>query len=122
MKRFKRSKMNAVSLMVVLCMLLVMTATACSSDSPKTASSPKGGNNQTAETSAPENTADPEMEPEQGAKLMVWEAKEQLEYMKGVAADFEKKYGVPVTVEELAGGDQGDGWLPMVHPSLQPMC
>lgn len=107
MKRFKRSKMNAVSLMVVLCMLLVMTTTACSSNSPNTAPSPKGGNNQTAETSAPENTADPEMEPEQGAKLMVWEAKEQLEYMKGVAADFEKKYGVPVTVEELAGGDQG---------------
>ncbi|CQR58271.1 sugar ABC transporter substrate-binding protein [Paenibacillus riograndensis] len=107
MKRFKRSKMNAVSKIVVLCMLLVMTATACSSNSPNTAPSPKGGNNQTAETSAPENTADPEMEPEQGAKLMVWEAKEQLEYMKGVAADFEKKYGVPVNVEELAGGDQG---------------
>ncbi|WP_025709393.1 sugar ABC transporter substrate-binding protein [Paenibacillus graminis] len=107
MKRFKHSKMNAVSLMVVLCMLLVLTATACSSGSPNTASSPKSGNNQPAESSAPENTADPEMEPEQGAKLMVWEAKEQLDYMKEVAADFEKKYGVPVTVEELAGGDQG---------------
>ncbi|MNO19934.1 Cyclodextrin-binding protein precursor [compost metagenome] len=107
MKRSRYSKMKAVSTVLSLCMLLVLTATACSSNNPSNTSVPNAGNNQPAGTSAPENAADPKMEPEQGAKLMVWEAKEQLEYMKVVAADFEKKYGVPVTVEELAGGDQG---------------
>lgn len=65
-----------------------------------------GGTTNETNTSG-ENTTDEEMKPEAGAKLMVWEAKEQLEYMKQVAADFEKEYGVPVTVEEMAGGDQG---------------
>ncbi|MBB6634723.1 maltose ABC transporter substrate-binding protein [Cohnella thailandensis] len=47
------------------------------------------------------------LEPEPGAKLVVWEANEQVEYMKAVAKEFETKYGVPVTVEVVAGGDQG---------------
>lgn len=53
------------------------------------------------------NPAEEELKPEAGAELTVWEAKEQVEYMKQLAADFEKEYGVPVKVEEMAGGDQG---------------
>lgn len=48
-----------------------------------------------------------EIVPEDGAKLVIWEAKEQLEYMQQVGAAFEAEFGVPVTVEEVAGGDQG---------------
>ncbi|WP_256719028.1 maltose ABC transporter substrate-binding protein [Paenibacillus odorifer] len=116
MKKSKRSKMQAVTFSLVLCLLLTLTVTACGSGNGNSASKPNsspnsavnepGGTTNETNTSG-ENTTDEEMKPEAGAKLMVWEAKEQLEYMKQIAADFEKEYGVPVTVEEMAGGDQG---------------
>ncbi|OMD56918.1 maltose ABC transporter substrate-binding protein [Paenibacillus odorifer] len=108
--------MQAVTFSLVLCLLLTLTVTACGSGNGNSASKPNsspnsavnepGGTTNETNTSG-ENTTDEEMKPEAGAKLMVWEAKEQLEYMKQVAVDFEKEYGVPVTVEEMAGGDQG---------------
>ncbi|THF80282.1 sugar ABC transporter substrate-binding protein [Cohnella fermenti] len=56
---------------------------------------------------SPAAEEEPGLEPEPGAKLVVWEASEQVEYMKQVGAAFEAKYGVPVAVEVVAGGDQG---------------
>lgn len=107
MKRGKHPKLQALTLGLVLCLLTALTITGCGSGKGNSGSSAGNGLNQTVDTPAEENSADTEMEPEQGAKLMVWEAKEQLAYMKELAADFEAEYGVPVSVEELAGGDQG---------------
>ncbi|MNO30269.1 Cyclodextrin-binding protein precursor [compost metagenome] len=106
MKKSKRNKMQAVTFSLVLCLLLTLTVTACSSGNGNSTSNPNSSPN-SAVNEPGGTTNDEEMKPEAGAKLMVWEAKEQLEYMKQVAADFEKEYGVPVTVEEMAGGDQG---------------
>lgn len=111
MKKSKRSKMQAVTFSLVLCLLLGLTVTACSSGNGNSTSnpnsSPNSAVNEPGGATSETNTAEEEMKPEAGAKLMVWEAKEQLDYMKQIAADFEKEYGVPVTVEEMAGGDQG---------------
>ncbi|WDC85226.1 maltose ABC transporter substrate-binding protein [Caloramator sp. mosi_1] len=47
------------------------------------------------------NTAN-ELKPEDGAKLVVWESEgPEGEYIKYVAAEFEKKYGVPVKYEPV---------------------
>jgi len=73
---------------------------------PSAGASPSAAASSTA--SAPAGEGEEEaLEPEAGAKLKVWEAKEQIPYMKEVAAAFEKEYGIPVTLEEVAGGDQG---------------
>lgn len=84
------------------------------------ACSGNGGNNAgqsptasgTPQASAPSSASadtgeDEALTPEPGAKLKVWEATEQMDYMKEVGAAFEKEYGVPVTFEVVAGGDQG---------------
>ncbi|RUS43924.1 maltose ABC transporter substrate-binding protein [Cohnella sp. AR92] len=59
------------------------------------------------EQAAPSGDEGADLQPEPGAKLVVWEANEQVEYMKELGKEFEAKYGVPVTVEVVAGGDQG---------------
>ncbi len=97
----------------MLCALLLAALTACGggdgngnkgSASPSANESPSAA----AESSAPSDDGGEEaLEPEAGAKLKVWEAKEQMPYMQELAAAFEQEYGVPVTLEEVAGGDQG---------------
>ncbi|MFC4601441.1 sugar ABC transporter substrate-binding protein [Cohnella hongkongensis] len=90
-----------------LCALLIAALTACGGGdgaSPAPSESPSA----TAQGSAPPTEAEEApLEPEAGAKLKVWESKEQIPYMQELAAAFEREYGVPVTLEEVAGGDQG---------------
>lgn len=84
-------------------MLLAMTA--CSGNgggNPPGSTGPENAVGTNGESAEEEQFA-----PEEGAKLVVWEAKEQLEYMRQLAHAFEAEYGIPVTVEELAGGQQG---------------
>lgn len=111
MKKSKRSKMQAVSFSLVLSLLLALTVTACGSGNGNSTAQPNSNPNSTVNepggTTNEKNPAEEELKPEAGAELTVWEAKEQVEYMKQLAADFEKEYGVPVKVEEMAGGDQG---------------
>ncbi|CAH8772361.1 sugar ABC transporter substrate-binding protein [Paenibacillus dendritiformis] len=46
------------------------------------------------------------LQPEKGAKLLVWESKgPELDFLKAVAEDFEKEYGVNVTVEAVPAID-----------------
>lgn len=111
MKKSKRSKMQAVSFSLVLSLLLALTVTACGSGNGNSTAQPNSSPNSTVNepggTTNETNPAEEELKPEAGAELTVWEAKEQVEYMKQLAADFEKEYGVPVKIEEMAGGDQG---------------
>jgi arabinogalactan oligomer / maltooligosaccharide transport system substrate-binding protein len=106
----KRWSLLAVSLMLVILLAACggngggnggNDANGSAADNPAAAN----GNNGTGSDNA--GAEDQELQPEPGAKLMVWEAKEQQDYMRIIAQDFEAKYGIPVTVEELAGGDQG---------------
>lgn len=82
-----------------------------SSSGGNSGSEPTGGSSATAsqggDQAGSSGEGEDELKPESGAKLVVWEAQEQLEYMKEIGQQFEAKYGVPVTVEVVAGGDQG---------------
>jgi len=96
----------------LLCALLLTALAACGggNDEGEAVSSPSGSAQESpAASPAGEEGAGEEeaLQPEAGATLKVWEAKEQIPYMQELAAAFEKEYGVPVTIEELAGGDQG---------------
>jgi arabinogalactan oligomer/maltooligosaccharide transport system substrate-binding protein len=53
-----------------------------------------------------ENAADDDLKPEEGATLVVWEDKEHRAHMEALAKGFTEKYGVPVKVDEVGGGDQ----------------
>lgn len=88
--------------------ILVSALAACNSSG-----TPSNGGNETAAPNTGTNggnttvEGDDELAPEKGAKLVVWEAQEQQAYMQEVGKAFEEKYGVPVTVEVVPGGDQG---------------
>lgn len=58
-----------------------------------------------AKTSAPDPSA-PELKPEDGAKLVVWESKDERAYTDAVIKAFTEKYGVEVTLEEVNPTDQ----------------
>ncbi|REK74921.1 maltose ABC transporter substrate-binding protein [Paenibacillus paeoniae] len=75
----------------------------------------KGGNTGTntpsnPATNAPTNNAggedDEELAPEPGAKLLVWESKEERPFVEAIAKEFTEKYGVEIKFEELGAGDQ----------------
>lgn len=83
---------------------MALSITACGAkpaaqDTPKPADPPK------AETPAPGNNA-PELTPEEGAKLVVWESRDERAYTDAVIKEFTEKYGVEVTLEELSPTDQ----------------
>jgi arabinogalactan oligomer / maltooligosaccharide transport system substrate-binding protein len=46
------------------------------------------------------------LQPEEGAKLVIWEdGEDRVQYMKYVAEKFKEKYGVEVEIKEVFGGD-----------------
>lgn len=51
-------------------------------------------------------TATPEVKPEDGAKLVIWESKDERSFTDEIAKQFTAKYNVPVKVEEVAPTDQ----------------
>jgi arabinogalactan oligomer/maltooligosaccharide transport system substrate-binding protein len=86
----------------VLSLLLALTFTASLS-----ACGNKNADKKVEETK-PEvtETAKAELKPEEGATLVVWESQgPEGEFMKFVNAEFEKKYGVKVTYEEVGAVD-----------------
>ncbi|WP_028560131.1 sugar ABC transporter substrate-binding protein [Paenibacillus pinihumi] len=44
--------------------------------------------------------------PEPGAKLLVWESKEERPFVEAIAKEFTAKYGIEVKFEEVSAGDQ----------------
>ncbi|WP_020619595.1 maltose ABC transporter substrate-binding protein [Paenibacillus daejeonensis] len=107
----QKKKNASLQTMLMLCLSATLVLSACSNNGGGSNNPVNGGTNtppagtvNNGETNDPE---DEELAPEEGAELVVWESKEQLEYMRILAADFEAEYGVPVTIEELAGGEQG---------------
>ncbi|MCR2806679.1 sugar ABC transporter substrate-binding protein [Paenibacillus soyae] len=97
----KKNKTKGIALLTLL-LLLAVVAGACSGTGASNA-----GNAVPADSAGAENDGSEELAPEKGAKLVVWEAQEQVAYMEKVGKAFEEAYGVPVTVETVAGGDQG---------------
>ncbi|RUT31714.1 maltose ABC transporter substrate-binding protein [Paenibacillus zeisoli] len=60
------------------------------------------GTAKTTETTA----ATTEVKPEDGAKLVIWESKDERSFTDEIAKQFTAKYNVPVKVEEVAPTDQ----------------
>ncbi|MEK0314909.1 sugar ABC transporter substrate-binding protein [Cohnella sp. 56] len=111
-KEMPTSKRNAGKWGGLVLLSLALAATGCSSNKSENGSGASASAPSQTESAAPSSasasaSAEDEVKPEAGAKLVVWEAKEQQAYMKELATAFEKEYGVPVTIEEMAGGDQG---------------
>ncbi|WP_307719162.1 sugar ABC transporter substrate-binding protein [Paenibacillus agaridevorans] len=105
----KRARKTSWGMLLMGLALAVMMA-ACSNNGGGNGAGTASPGNTGVNSGTPEETGgneDEEIAPEEGAKLVVWEAKEQLAYMQQVGAAFEEQFGVPVTVEEVAGGDQG---------------
>lgn len=84
---------------------LAFSITACGGNSPAPAAEAPAENPPAQETPA-ENTEAPELKPEEGAKLIVWESRDERAYTDAVAKEFTEKYGVEVTIEELSPTDQ----------------
>lgn len=86
-------KKRLLSLMVITTMLFGLTA--CGSKPAATTEQP-----------AEEAATTGGLQPEEGASLVVWESTgPENEFMKMVAEEFTKKYGVQVTVEEVGAVD-----------------
>lgn len=47
-----------------------------------------------------------ELEPEEGATLLIWESKEERPFVEAIAKEFTEKYGVEIKFEEVGAGDQ----------------
>ncbi|CAM2999834.1 maltose ABC transporter substrate-binding protein [Paenibacillus sediminis] len=97
-------KFNKIAVLLAV-FSLVFALTACGSS--KTAETPAATETKTAQsTDAATTTTDDAIKPEEGAKLTVWESKEERAYTDQIAQEFTAKYGVPVTVEEVSPTDQ----------------
>ncbi|OMF37816.1 maltose ABC transporter substrate-binding protein [Paenibacillus sp. FSL H8-0548] len=53
-----------------------------------------------------EAAAEEEIKPEDGAKLLVWESKEERPFVEAIAKEFTDKYGIEVKFEEVGAADQ----------------
>lgn len=121
MKKSRRSKMQTVSFSLVLSLLLALTVTACSSGNGNSTaepnSSPNSAVNEPGGTTNQTDPAEEELKPEAGAKLMVWEAKEQVEYMKQLAADFEKNTAFQSRLKSWRVEIRVQGWQRTARPN-----
>ncbi|WP_223068014.1 sugar ABC transporter substrate-binding protein [Paenibacillus caui] len=83
-------------------MAFALSACGSSGNAPTTASEPASEqtNNQ------PSGTGTEEIQPEPGAKLIVWEGKEEQPFLVEIAKEFEAKYNIPVEFQEVNSGDQ----------------
>ncbi|GIO98645.1 cyclodextrin-binding protein [Paenibacillus lautus] len=84
---------------IILTLFCLSFLTACGTD--KQSSSQQSQGNEAAG-----NEPQDGMKPEAGAELLVWESKgPELDFMKAVADDFEKEYGIKVKVEPVPAID-----------------
>lgn len=94
---------KVLTLVTAFTMALSISACGAKNAAPET---PAPADNQpAAETPAPDANA-PELKPEEGAKLVVWESKDERAYTDAVIKEFTEKYGVEVTLEEVNPTDQ----------------
>ncbi|KKO51441.1 sugar ABC transporter substrate-binding protein [Paenibacillus sp. DMB20] len=84
---------------------MALSISACGAKNAAPESPAPAENQPAAETPAPEANA-PELTPEEGAKLVVWESKDERAYTDAVIKEFTEKYGVEVTLEEVSPTDQ----------------
>jgi arabinogalactan oligomer/maltooligosaccharide transport system substrate-binding protein len=97
-------------LLISLSVVLAFTLAACGGNAGKEEPAPEQTPAAEAPAAEKEDAATEEaagLAPEDGAKLVVWESNEEKAFIEEVGKRFTEKYGVPVTVEVVGGGDQG---------------
>lgn len=100
------------SIFGLLAFALVFALAACGSgnnDSSESApgTEPAPSQSQAAESpSGSSEAAAGDIEPEPGAKLLVWDGKDGLPFLQEIAKDFTAEYGIPVEVQEQGGPEQ----------------
>ncbi|MBD1378730.1 sugar ABC transporter substrate-binding protein [Metabacillus arenae] len=83
--------------------LLIFVLAACSKPGSQQTASTK---NEAASSNGGDDAAAEELQPEEGAELVIWgNGEAEGEWMKSVAEQFTEKYDVPVSFEEVAHGD-----------------
>ncbi|MFC5407576.1 maltose ABC transporter substrate-binding protein [Cohnella soli] len=99
----KSKRMFTVIVLAILCTISVLTACGKKADTGATPSATQSQGNQQEETPKPNPG---ELKPEDGAQLLIWESKgPELDYLKAVAEQFEKEYGVKVKVDAVPAID-----------------
>lgn len=63
-------------------------------------------NNTASNTTKDDAAAEEDIVPEEGAKLLVWESKEERPFVEAIAKEFTAKYGIEIKFEEIGAGDQ----------------
>ncbi|EFM11225.1 extracellular solute-binding protein family 1 [Paenibacillus curdlanolyticus YK9] len=93
--------------LVAMAMLTVPLAACGSEDKPKEPE--KTTTEQTETTKTTEGTTEEQpaadVTPEAGAKLVVWAAQEQKDYIEAMGKDFEAKYGIKVEYQKVSSAD-----------------
>ncbi|MFD1954955.1 extracellular solute-binding protein [Paenibacillus thailandensis] len=91
--------------MTLLASLFVVTACGGSNGGGNTAApTSEASAEPTASAGAGGETA--ELEPEEGASLVVWDSKSERAYLEEMTKKFTEQYGIPVKIEEVEGPDQ----------------
>lgn len=96
--------MRSKVLSVLIASALAVSMVGCGANNSKNTNEGKEQPKQ--EQGSEEKEADGELKPEDGAELTVWESQgPEGEFMKFVGEEFEKKYGIKVTYEEVGAVD-----------------
>lgn len=104
-------KLNKSLSMISALSLMAVSLAACGGNNGNNASPSASSESPSpsASSSAPASSAasgSDELKPEDGAKLLVWESKDERAFTDEIAAEFTEKYGVPVEIAEVAPTDQ----------------
>jgi arabinogalactan oligomer/maltooligosaccharide transport system substrate-binding protein len=101
------NKSKVLIMSLVLTMVFVLTACGGNNSNNDASSSPSTSAS-TIESVSPSEEASPDgsLVPEEGAKLIIWEGKEQQAFLEEIAKEFTAKYNIPVEFQEVGPGDQ----------------
>jgi arabinogalactan oligomer/maltooligosaccharide transport system substrate-binding protein len=81
---------------------MLFTLTGCKGEQEST----EPDNSATVTPSVTEDTTGDTLQPEEGAKLVIWEdGEDRIAYMEYVAEKFKEKYGIDVEIEQIYSGD-----------------
>ncbi|WP_379148311.1 extracellular solute-binding protein [Paenibacillus sp. sgz500992] len=92
--------------LLLTALITAFSVSACSSNkdnTPTSSASPAAANNT---QGAAENVGEEGLAPEAGAKLVVWEAKDEKPFLDTIAKEFTAKYNIPVEFQEVPSTEQ----------------
>lgn len=95
--------------MSLLIMMMVFTTVACSTKGNNNASNTAKTSNaisQNEQVNGEEVAQDEELTAEPGAKLIIWDGKDGIPFLKEIAKEFSAQYNIPIEVQEQGAPEQ----------------